>query len=95
VATEETVQEALDNLLDPLDLSSGTPETAKENGGAHAMTPEVDARPPRADLPTVLFRLRRSRRLLYKLPRVFVAWTALIVGVCGLVWATFSIVGLR
>ena len=90
MAASETVQEALDRLLEPLDPSAVRPELTPEDSYA----PYLET-PFRVELGAVYLRLRRSRRLPYKIPRLVAGWTVLIVGICGLVWLTFGIVGLR
>ena len=98
MAAREPVKEALDHLLDPLDLPGASREPAEDEAAvdwpmpaAHIDTP----RGPRQVVAGFLVRVRRSRRLLYKIPRLLVAWTLLILGVSGLIWITFSAVGLR
>jgi hypothetical protein len=87
----ETVQDALDRLLDPLDVSASQ-KIGQEDSD---VPPGMHTRGPRVDIDAFLFRLKRSRRLPYKIPRLLAGWTALIVGVGGLIWITFSVVGLR
>lgn len=98
MAPSEPVKEALDHLLDPLDLSAASGEQASEAAAADlAATPAATyaSRTSSAGITAFFVRVRRSRRLLYKIPRLLLAWTALILGVCGLIWITFSVVGIR
>jgi hypothetical protein len=98
MATGEPVKEALDHLLDPLDVSPPSQPIAPDEDSEYAPTPAAARSGPRGWRDVVaayLVRMRRSKRLLYKIPRLVVAWTALIVGVCGLIWITFGAVGLR
>jgi hypothetical protein len=90
VTASDTVQEALDRLLEPLDASTVRPDITQQDLSA----PNLGA-PTRVDLGALYLRLRRSRRLPYKVPRLLAGWTVLVVGICALVWLTFSIVGLR
>jgi hypothetical protein len=91
MAASETVQEALDRLLAPVDVSTAIGTVAEEE----AMPGSFASPPNRIDVSALFVRLRWSRRLPYKVPRVLAAWAVLIVGVCGLVWLTFSILGLK
>jgi hypothetical protein len=95
VASNEPLKEALDHLLDPLDWSTVRREIVEDEDAAQWSNPPARVYTSRDGVGGFLVRLRRSRRLLYKLPRLFVAWTALIVGVCGLIWIMFSVVGLK
>jgi hypothetical protein len=98
MAPSEPVKEALDHLLDPLDLSAASGEPASEDAAADLAAPPAAtyaSRTSSAGVTLFFARVRRSRRLLYKIPRLLLAWTALILGVCGLIWITFSVVGLR
>jgi hypothetical protein len=98
MAESEPVKEALDHLLDPLDLSAASGEPASEDGAADLPAPRAPTHASRttsARVTAFFVRVRRSRRLLYKVPRLLLAWTALILGVCGLIWITFTVVGLR
>jgi hypothetical protein len=98
MAMSEPVKEALDHLLDPLDLSRTRQQTVEDE--------DITASPMRSDgmgrsrvvreaMADYLLRLRRSRRLPYRIPRLVGAWTALIIGVFALIWITFGAVGLR
>lgn len=99
MAAREPVKEALDRLLDPLDLTPAHAETTEDDDGAA----DAPARPvgvytsrgSRDNVAAFFVRVRRSRRLLYKIPRVLVAWTALVLGVCALIWIIFAAAGLR
>jgi hypothetical protein len=42
-----------------------------------------------------LLRVPQGGRLLYRIPRLLVAWTALIVGIGVLIWIAFRAAGLR
>jgi hypothetical protein len=98
MADSEPVQEALDHLLDPLELSAASREPASEDDAADSPATAAGmyaSRRSSAGVTTFFVRVRRSRRLLYKIPRLLLAWTALILGVSGLIWITFSVVGLR
>jgi hypothetical protein len=95
MAANEPVQEALDHLLDPLGLPADKSqdvwdEAADEPEAGHASRGRSGG--GRA---AFFRRLRWSGRLLYKIPRLLVAWTALIAGVCGLIWIAFAVTGLH
>jgi hypothetical protein len=93
----EPVKEALDHLLDPLEVSPMQSEIAPDDDAAAPSGPigTYASRGRRANLASFFLRVRRSRRLLYKIPRILVAWTALVGGVCALIWITFGVAGLR
>lgn len=98
MATSEPVKEALDHLLDPLDLSRTRQESVEDQDVAESSMPSdgmARSRGLHAISAGYLLRLRRSRRLAYRIPRLVVAWTALIIGVCGLIWILFGAAGLR
>jgi hypothetical protein len=98
MAASEPVREALDHLLDPLDPSAASREPVSEDDPADSPTPPAgtySSRRSSASVSGFFVRVRRSRRLLYKIPRLLFAWTALILGVGALIWITFSVVGIR
>jgi len=99
MGTSEPVKEALDHLLDPLDLSGASQEVMDDADGAaysRARSAELYASTrSRGEVAAFLLRVRRSSRLLYKIPRHLLGWTALIVGLCVLIWVTFGFAGLR
>ena len=99
MAASEPVQEALDHLLDSLDLSPANGEIVEDDGASYSWEPRsadtYRSRGPRDDVAAFFRRVRRSSRLLYRIPRLLLAWTALIVGLCALIWITFSFAGLR
>jgi len=98
MSASEPVKEALDHLLDPLDLPAAGGEIVEGDPAADGVLPPDHvsaARGPRADVAVFFARARRSRRPQYKIPRLLIAWTALIFGVSALIWITFSAVGLR
>jgi hypothetical protein len=95
----EPVKEALDHLLDPLDLTASSREIVEDDGAAYSHVPlhagMRRSRGSRDDVAAFFLRVRRSSRLLYRIPRLLLAWTALIVGLSALIWITFSFAGLR
>jgi hypothetical protein len=98
MGASEPVKEALDHLLDPLDLSVASRAPVQEDGAAYSRVPQADthrSRGPRDDMAAFFRRVRRSSRLLYRIPRLLLAWTALIVGLSALIWITFNFAGLR
>jgi hypothetical protein len=95
MAANEPVQEALDHLLDPLGVPAVNSEDVWDEAADEAETIRVSRSSSRGDVAEFFFRLRWSGRLLYKIPRLLIAWTALIAGICGLIWIAFGITGLR
>jgi hypothetical protein len=97
MTASEPVKEALDHLLDPLDASAASGENGSEDPADLPTSPAgtYASRSSSSSVTGFFVRVRRSRRSLYKIPRLLFTWTALILGVCGLIWITFSVVGLR
>jgi hypothetical protein len=94
VAAHESVKEALDHLLDPLDLSAAPTQASWDDVGVEPAERRAYG-VSRAGVAAFLLRARRSRRLLYRIPRLLLAWTALIAGISVLIWITFSAAGLK
>jgi hypothetical protein len=95
MAANEPVQEALDHLLDPLGLPATRSEDVWDETADEPETIRVSRSSSRGGVAGFLLRLRWSRRLFYKIPRLLIAWTALIAGICGLIWIAFVSTGLR
>ena len=99
MSATEPVKEALDHLLESLDLSPASGEIVEDDGASYSREPlpsdTYRSRGSRDDMAAFFRRVRRSSRLLYRLPRLLLAWTALLVGLCALIWITFSFAGLR
>jgi len=88
VMPSEPVKEALDHLLDSLDLSPASGEIVEDDEATYSPEPRsahtYRSRGPRDDAAAFFRRVRRSSRLLYRIPRLLLAWTVLIVGLCAL-----------
>lgn len=98
IATNEPVSEALDRLLDPLDSLSPSRDLIRNDAAADTFVRYAGvnrSRGPRDDVAAFFIRLRWSKRPLYRIPRLFLAWTALVAAVCGLVWITFTLGEIR
>jgi hypothetical protein len=95
MAANEPVQEALDHLLDPLGIPAVESEDIWAEAADEPETIRVSRSSSRGAVAKFFLRLRWSGRLLYKIPRLLVAWTALIAGICGLIWIAFGVTGLR
>ena len=88
------MQEALDRLLDSLEVPAATRATQwddsagdgqsgpTENGSHHGMAEFVA-------------RTRWSRRPVYRMPRLLAAWAALVAGVCALIWIIFGLAAFK
>ena len=89
----ELVTEALDHLLEPLDLlqqdfeSRPGPGWDVPLGGDRAGDGLVGA------LTRFRIRLRWSQRPRYRIPRLVIGWTFLSIGVICLIWLTFTVAG--
>ena len=74
-------------------------EIVEDDGASYSREPlpsdTYRSRGSRDDMAAFFRRVRRSSRLLSRIPRLLLAWTALIVGLCALIWITLSFAGRR
>lgn len=89
----EPLTEALDHLLEPLDLLRQDFDSRLEPGwdvpGAGGRTGED----LRGAMTRFRVRLRWSNRARYRIPRLVITWTCLCLVVIGLVWLMFRVTG--
>jgi hypothetical protein len=86
----DQVAESLNSLSASVGSASGRDEA---NWPYPASAPAVPARGLRKAVRSFFRRLRRSRRLRYRLPRLFLAWTSFVATVGALVWVLFALWG--
>lgn len=88
------MQEALDRLLDSLEVAAARRGTLWDDWAGESETVQT-TNGSRAGIATLVDRARQSRRPVYRIPRLFVAWAVLVAGVCALIWVIFTLAGLK
>ena len=83
--------EALDHLLEPLDLLQQDFESRPAPGWHVPVAGERTGDGLAGALTRFRIRLRWSQRLRYRIPRLLIAWTFLSLAVIGIVWLAFVV----
>ncbi|CAN5295461.1 hypothetical protein BH18ACT12_BH18ACT12_01350 [soil metagenome] len=91
----EPVTEALDHLLEPLDLLQQDLESRPEPGWDVPLAGDRTGDGLIGALTRFRIRLRWSQRPRYRIPRLVIAWTFLSLVVVGVIWLMFEVTGPR